>query len=177
MFYFLHFDIFYVVLLHLIFSNKKNFSCLQDKKDTNNYGYNWTNFNSTYKSNINLTKIYNSFQYTKAEFVNSYSYLGVYDTYPSDGYIFDLKGSLQELKNNLTLLQQMKWIDRHTRAIFIQMVTFNPNINLFAYITILFEILPSGNMLNSLVINPIKLYYNHSFISILLIIYSILIII
>ena len=67
----------------------------------------------------------------------------------------------------------MKWIDRQTRAIFIQMVTFNPNINLFSYITILFEILPSGNMVNSMVINPIKLYYNYSLLSILLIIYSI----
>jgi hypothetical protein len=143
------------------------------EEDSNSYGYNWTDFNSTFESNMNLTNIYNSFQHTKAESINSYSYIGVYGTYPGDGYIFDLKGSSQELKNNLTLLKQMKWIDRQTRAIFIQMVTFNPNVNLFAYITILFEILPSGNMVNSILINPIKLYYNYSLLSILLIIYSV----
>ena len=145
-------------------------------EDTTNYGYKWTNYNASFSSNINLTNIYNSFQYNAADLIESYSYTGVYDKYPGAGYIFDLKGSLQELKNNLTLLQKMKWIDRQTRAIFIQIVTFNPNINLFAYITILFEVLPSGNVINSIVINPINLYYNSNFLFILLIIYSILMI-
>jgi len=69
----------------------------------------------------------------------------------------------------------MKWIDGQTKAIFIQMATFNPNINLFSFITILFEILPSGNMVNSIQINPINLYYNFYLLSILFIIYVILI--
>jgi len=110
-----------------------------------------------------------------ASSLDNYPYMTGLNTYLGDGYVFNLTGSLNELQSNLTLLRKLNWIDRQTRAIFIQFLLFNPNINMFAYLNILFEILPSGNMINSIQIDTINLFSNTKSTSILLIVYFILI--
>jgi hypothetical protein len=110
-----------------------------------------------------------------ASSLDNYPYMTDFNTYLGDGYVFNLTGSLNELQSNLTLLQKSNWIDRQTRAIFIQFLLFNPNINMFAYLNILFELLPSGNMINSIQINTIQLFAKSKTTSILLIVYFVLI--
>lgn len=63
--------------------------------------------------------------------------------------MYELRGKLSYLIGNITLLQQNNWIDRNTRAIFIEFAAYNPNINLFVVTTMLIEMLPSGNMVKS----------------------------
>ena len=53
-------------------------------------------------------------------------------------------GDLKSIKKDLLSLQQMKWIDHKTRAIFIEFTLYNPNVNLFSYCNLLFELLPTG---------------------------------
>jgi len=110
-----------------------------------------------------------------ASSLDNYPYMTDFNTYLGDGYVFNLTGSLNELQSNLTLLQKLNWIDRQTRAVFIQFLLFNPNINMFAYLNILFELLPSGNMINSIQINTIQLFAKSKTTSILLIVYFVLI--
>ena len=153
-------------------------TCYSDsffQMDSKDYSFNWTNFNSSYIPNIDLLNTYKSFQHMSASSLDNYPYMTDLNTYLGDGYVFNLTGSLNELQSNLTLLQKLNWIDKQTRAIFIQFLLFNPNINMFAYLNILFEILPSGNMINSIQIDTIQLFSNTKSTSILLIVYLILI--
>ncbi len=129
---------------------------------------------SSYSANTSFKNIYDSFQHKSAEPLNSYLYSGIYDIYPGDGYVFKLRGSLNYLKSNLSILQQLKWIDRRTKAVFVETTIYNPNLGFFAYITILFEILPSGNILSSLRIDPIKLFDDSIKLSVFLVVYLVL---
>jgi hypothetical protein len=58
-------------------------------------------------------------------------------------------GSMDVVQGNLTSLQQLDWIDRRTRSVFLEFTVFNPNIGLFSVSQILFELLPTGNMIRS----------------------------
>jgi polycystin 1L2 len=160
----------------IVSSRFKNInSCYQMNLETKDYSIDWTSFNSSFIPNIEMLNLYKSFQHMSASSLDNYPYMTGLNTYLGDGYVFNLTGSLNELQSNLTLLRKLNWIDRQTRAIFIQFLLFNPNINMFAYLNILFEILPSGNMINSIQIDTIKLYSNTKSTSILLIVYFILI--
>uniref|UniRef100_A0A1B6E4N0 Polycystin cation channel PKD1/PKD2 domain-containing protein n=1 Tax=Clastoptera arizonana TaxID=38151 RepID=A0A1B6E4N0_9HEMI len=46
-------------------------------------------------------------------------------------------------------LQEYIWINRGTRAVFIDFTTYNANINLFCMVKIIFEVLPTGGVLPS----------------------------
>ena len=71
------------------------------------------------------------------------------------------------LKTNLNSLKQNNWIDRQTRAIFIEFTIFNPNINLFSNCLILFEFISTGQIISSSQFSPINLFdiKNSSFLS------------
>jgi polycystin 1L2 len=160
----------------IVSSRFKNInSCYQMNLETKDYSVDWTSFNSSFIPNIEMLNTHKSFQHMSASSLDNYPYMTGLNTYFGDGYVFNLTGSLNELQSNLTLIRKLNWIDRQTRAIFIQFLLFNPNINMFAYLNILFEILPSGNMINSIQIDTINLFSNTKSTSILLIVYFILI--
>lgn len=122
------------------------------------YNYEWSKYNPKY-SEIDLRlNAYEAFQYTKSDELKSYPYIGKYNTYPGGGYVFKLNTKLEILKNNLLLLQRMRWIDRQTKAVFIEFSIYNPNLNLFAYCTVVFEFLPVGSVIQSSMISTMYLY-------------------
>jgi len=84
-----------------------------------------------------------------------------YATYPGSGFVIDVDRAVIDNGNlimtivpvdppripfNVTMsdLQQSKWIDIKTRALFFDFTFFNPNINLFLVTRICIEFLPSG---------------------------------
>jgi polycystin 1L2 len=138
--------------------------CIDDysvlNQEKNNFNYSWSPlFNQSYVPLGPTAEIFKAFQYTSSDDLDSTPYSGVYTSYRGGGYVFRILKTftLEELQNNLTALQQMNWIDRQTRAVFIEFSLYNPNINLFAYCTIMFEILPTGNMMSSSRYEPINL--------------------
>ena len=52
----------------------------------------------------------------------------------------------------------MNWIDRQTRAIFVEFSIYNPNINLVMVSTIQVEFLASGNILTKATFDPVSLF-------------------
>ena len=68
-----------------------------------------------------------------------------------------MKGDSALILNNTQILESLDWIDKQTAAVFVEFTLFNPNVNLFQYCQILFEILPSGNLVNSAQFNSIDL--------------------
>ncbi len=61
------------------------------------------------------------------------------------------KAVVRELYDNF-------WIDRNTRAVFLDFVLFNPNVNLYVFITALIEFPLIGNAITSCSIQPVRVY-------------------
>ena len=74
------------------------------------------------------------------------------------GYVADL-GHNESLAMNMTAyLQENDWLDRYTRAIFLEFTTYNPNVNMFCLVTLLSEIIPTGAYYQFNKIYPLRLY-------------------
>ena len=86
------------------------------------------------------------------------SYGGTFATYQGDGFIadFDLNRNIsakiiEELKQNL-------WIDRQTRAVFLEFTIYNPNVNIFASAILAAEFSQFGGALTSSRIQVFRVY-------------------
>jgi hypothetical protein len=76
------------------------------------------------------------------------------------GYIYEFRGRLSDLQNNLSLLHQFEWIDNKTEFVIIEMSLYNPNSQLFISINLLTEFLSSGGILPQSLIQPFDFYFN-----------------
>ena len=102
--------------------------------------------------------IYNSFKFQDADQLQGSPILGKHNTYEGSGYVYELRGQLSYLQGNLSILKDMDWINRQTRAVFVEFSVYNPNINLIMVSTILVEFLPSGSILASARFDPLNLF-------------------
>jgi hypothetical protein len=101
--------------------------------------------------NNQTTQIYSSsiqqaFKYQNGDELDSYITIGKHGTYGTGGYVYEFRGRLSELRNNLSELHQLEWINNQTRAVIIQFNLYNPNVQLFTSITLLIEFLSSSGL-------------------------------
>ena len=102
--------------------------------------------------------MYEAFQHKTAENLQGSPIEGTYDTYDGSGYLYEMRGKLSYIQGNLSLLRQMNWIDRQTRAVLVEFSAYNPNINLVMVSTILIEFLSSGSILTMAKFDPLNLF-------------------
>ena len=77
------------------------------------------------------------------------------------GYVFKMKNITTNqalLAQTINKLKDINWIDRQTRAVFLEFTLFNPNFNLFSHSLILFEFLSTGNIISTVQFSPINLF-------------------
>jgi len=143
-----------------------NYDYSSANEESANFGIAWTVYNSSstcqYSSNV-----CNSFMFQIPE---GLMHTGSYAVYDDDGYAYEFNMTDKTaLLNDIAILQGLNWIDRNTRSIFIEFTTFNPNINLFSYNSILFEFLSTGNIIKSAKFNPLPVYSKDNSIFMLII--------
>ncbi len=136
-----------------------------NNKDNSLYGFGWSQFNQSYTPPNGHQSIYNAFQFKDASTLQGSPIQGKYATYDGSGYLFELRGKLDYIQGNLTILKEMQWIDRQTRAVFIEFSVYNPNINLVMVSTILVEFLSSGSILTTARFDPLNLFAESNGIS------------
>ena len=85
-----------------------------------------------------------AFQYQSDKSLDTYMYVGGHATYGTGGYVYELRGRLADIRSNVSTLRQLSWIDDRTRAVFIHMSLYNPNVQLFTAVTLLVELAPTG---------------------------------
>jgi polycystin 1L2 len=142
----------------------KEFSIFNDIKD--DFGYSWLPTENNFSSLIelyNITdpyKLKSSFKYTSSLKLNSFGFFGKLFNYYGGGYLykFEQMNSLDSIRQDLQTLKKLNWIDRQTRAVEIEFNLYNPNLNTFSYNSILFEILPTGNLVKLAKFNPLLIY-------------------
>lgn len=71
--------------------------------------------------------------YNPPSILGTYSYTGTVATYSGGGYYKDLSQNVEADVQMLKLLKSQLWINRATRAIFIDITTYNGNINVFCF--------------------------------------------
>lgn len=71
-------------------------------------------------------------------------------------YSYEFRGSLSALQSNLSRLRRLNWIDSKTRAIFIQLNLYNPNLQLFTSLTFVTEFFSTGFIQSQLQIEPMN---------------------
>jgi hypothetical protein len=69
---------------------------------------------------------------------------GRFGTYPGDGFMLEMPLDRAEMLRTVKHLWEWDWIDRQTRAVVVEVNTFNPNLNVISVNTLLFEFSPSG---------------------------------
>ena len=127
-------------------------------QETGSYDLNWQAISvSSATQNVSNANVYNAFKYTPSSQIDSYSYNAEVNTYFGGGYVFKMIGNLTSLSNNIAELKRHGWIDKQTAAVFVELTLFNPNINLYQYCSIVFEILTSGNFVNSAIFTPLDM--------------------
>ena len=129
-----------------------------ENQDQNIYGFGWSQYNVSYSPPNGYLSIYNSFQFKNAFSLQGSPIQGKFNTYDGSGYVYEMRGKLSFLKGNLSLLREMNWIDRQTRAVFVEFSAYNPNINMVMVTTILVEFLSSGSILTTAHFDPLNLF-------------------
>jgi polycystin 1L2 len=131
-------------------------------QDQSNYGYGWSQYNLSYLPPNGYQSIYKAFQVRDAQSLQGSSIPGQFSTYDGSGYLYEMRGQLSYLQGNLSLLKEMNWVDRQTRAVFVEFSVYNPNSNLIMVSTILIEFLSSGSILTTAQFDPLNLFQESS---------------
>ncbi|XP_029377218.1 polycystic kidney disease 2-like 1 protein isoform X2 [Echeneis naucrates] len=85
------------------------------------------------------------------------SHWGLLTTYSGAGYYQDLSQTKEESAATLADLLNNLWMDRGTRAVFIDFSTYNANINMFCVIRLVVEFPATGGAIPSYQIRTVKL--------------------
>ena len=83
------------------------------------------------------------------------------DNYGGGGYLFRFKGSSKIIRNTLKQLEGLRWVNNHTRAVFLEFAVYNANVNLFGVATLVAEFIPGGGIKPFYRIDPVNLLREH----------------
>uniref|UniRef100_A0A667XTS1 Polycystin 2 like 1, transient receptor potential cation channel n=1 Tax=Myripristis murdjan TaxID=586833 RepID=A0A667XTS1_9TELE len=95
--------------------------------------------------------------YQSEKEIKGSAHWGLLTTYSGAGYYQDLSQIKEDSAAILTELMNNLWLDRGTRAVFIDFSTYNANINMFCVIRLLVEFPASGGAIPSYQIRTVKL--------------------
>ena len=113
--------------------------------------------NTTQKYSSSIDR---SFKYNSSDQLDTYVYIGDHQSYSGGGYVYEFRGRLSDIRNNLSQLHQLGWIDKQTRAIIIQLNLYNPNVQLFTSVSFLIEFLSTGAIYPQFRVEPMNFYGN-----------------
>jgi len=74
------------------------------------------------------------------------------------GFTEDIEPTLPSYKTKLAALKQNRWLDRNSRALFIDFTLYNANVNMFSVVTLSMEFPSSGGVVPSAVFRTVRLY-------------------
>ncbi|KAM9314133.1 polycystin-2 isoform 2-T2 [Pholidichthys leucotaenia] len=95
--------------------------------------------------------------YTPESEMNGSSYLGQVSKYGGGGYYQDLSRTREESAVQLKYLKDHLWLDRGTRAVFLDFSVYNGNINLFCIARLLVEFPATGGGVTSWQFQTVRL--------------------
>ncbi|XP_066253472.1 polycystin-1-like protein 3 [Euwallacea similis] len=141
------------VMLHLDRTTcRSDFRVFPEKGD---YSRGWRPL--TDLSNISTERMSNVWRYSKDHVAGTWKQSGEFATYSGGGYVAPLGRNLKNSLVNLKYLQKHQWLDWRTSVLFIEFLIYNPNVNLFNGVTLIFEVNPAGRIVTEFKIQTRKL--------------------
>ncbi|CAG5121215.1 unnamed protein product [Candidula unifasciata] len=98
-----------------------------------------------------------AWRYFSESHLGGSSHWGLLNTYSGAGYYKDLNNTKTESSAIIDHLFEKLWVDRGTRAVFIDFSVYNANINLFCVIRLLIEFPATGGAIPSWTFRTVKL--------------------
>ncbi|KAM4810021.1 polycystin-2 [Rhinophrynus dorsalis] len=95
--------------------------------------------------------------YTSEKDLNGSSQWGIIATYSGAGYYLDLSRNREDTAAQIAMLKRNLWLDRGTRAVFIDFSVYNANIDLFCIVSLLAEFPATGGLITSWQFQTVKL--------------------
>ena len=71
-------------------------------------------------------------------------YMGLISNYKGGGYTFTFLRTAAKTEALLRELEEKRWLDPRTRAVFLEFTLYNANVNLFASVIMLLEFMDTG---------------------------------
>uniref|UniRef100_A0A9L0JD16 Polycystin 1 like 2/pseudo n=1 Tax=Equus asinus TaxID=9793 RepID=A0A9L0JD16_EQUAS len=105
-----------------------------DVEDLSDYGEGW---NASALNNSN--RFSQAWQYQSQSQRRGYPIWGKLTVYPGGGYVVPLGTDRQSTSRILQYLFDNTWLDRLTRAVFVEFTVYNANVNLFCIVTLTLE--------------------------------------
>ena len=127
-------------------------------EDTEDHTIRWGDYNA---SDPTSTKPY-EYTYRSALDLDSFPFWGTHNMYSGGGYVFELKGTIQQLLDKSHALEKEGWINEYSRAIFVEFTVYNAQVNLFGITTYLAENLESAGIFPMFRIEPINLLVHYT---------------
>ncbi|KAK3089119.1 hypothetical protein FSP39_001015, partial [Pinctada imbricata] len=124
-----------------------------DEQDEGTYRAGWLPLTG----NSSVDEDREEYKYLTAKSLDGYPYFGTMAVYGGGGYIVRLRGNTTVLYDKLDQLQREGWVDKYTRAVFIEFTGYNPGVNLFGISTLLLEVLPSQGFFPAYRFEPVML--------------------
>ena len=121
--------------------------------DDRDYGFNWQPLSA-----MNATDPSSAWRYRTSSELDGAPIIGQLGVYGGGGYVAEISSrpytALQVIRN----ISRSEWFDSKTRAIFIEANLYNPNVNLFCIVNVIFELSPTGGGVHTTLIKPLRLY-------------------
>ncbi|XP_066268498.1 polycystin-1-like protein 2 [Branchiostoma lanceolatum] len=134
--------------------------------DTQNYTIRWIPDNTTANATVstvcdssssrelnNCANDKSPWKYTYGSLTDGFPYFGKQGSYLGGGYIAWL-GATEE---SMSFLQRHRWLDEKTRAVFIELILYNPHVNLFSVVSLVVEFTNLGSVYKSSEIVTVRL--------------------
>lgn len=126
--------------------------------DYGDYNLRWQQPNEDNFTNQIINKTQSAFTYSSVYEIESLPFWGLLGWYNGGGYVANLGNNPLETEVLLQELKSNAWIDKYTRVMFLEFNTWNPNTNLFSFVTISFEYLITGSLVYWTDIQSVQLY-------------------
>ena len=136
-----------------------SYSILSPPEDRKNYLPGWKlDLNSSDAAVNRSHPIGGAFVYQTGSQLNRVPVWGGLTTYNGGGYAVNLGHNSTSAGNVINLLTQYKWLDQHTRAVFIETNVLNMDSNLFSTVRLLYEFPDYGGCFTRHLIDTLELY-------------------
>ncbi|XP_033737918.1 polycystic kidney disease protein 1-like 2 [Pecten maximus] len=127
------------------------------EEDEQSYCVGWNGDTSPVCSSPNFYSM-DAWRYQRSEDIWGTPITGEYETYGGGGYILKLENGLQNSRYIVQELVKYHWINRATRAVFLEFTLYNANTNLFLYLIFLTEFTENGGLLTWVDVYPFRPY-------------------
>lgn len=96
-------------------------------------------------------------EFSNESSLDGQAHWGINQVYDGSGFVLQVPSTYTNAVKFFAYLKENNWIDRQSRAIFIDFTLYNANLNLFTIMRFLVEIHASGGLISTHALYPVRL--------------------